>query len=95
MHAYRVSDDVIFRELENEAVLLDLSSGRYYGLNAVGTRVWTLMAGGTTVEAIVEALAAEFDADAARIAEDVGELLADLTTRGLVVPVPPTGAPAR
>jgi len=95
MHAFRVSEDVIFRELENEAVLLDLSSGRYYGLNLVGTRVWTLLSGGTTIDAIVETLAAEFDADAARIAEDVGELLADLTARGLVVALPPPGAPAR
>jgi hypothetical protein len=89
METYRVSDDVIFRELDREAVLLDLSSGRYYGLNAVGTRLWTLLAGGADVEAIVEALAAEFDAETALITQDVRELLADLTERGLIVAASP------
>lgn len=79
------SADVIFRELDGEAVLLDLANGRYYGLNAVGTRVWTLAAGGTRVEDVVTALAGEFDADAPRIRDDVEALLADLIGRGLLV----------
>jgi hypothetical protein len=81
----RLSADVIFRDLEGEAVLLDLASGRYYGLNAVATRVWMLLDGGTTVEAVVAAVTAEFDAAAEEIARDVDELLAELTARGLVV----------
>ncbi len=85
----QLSADVIFRDLEGEAVLLDLASGRYFGLNAVGTRIWTLLASGATVEAIVAALAAELDADADQIARDVEELLAELATRGLVIAAPP------
>ena len=81
----RPSADVIFRELDGEAVLLDLGSGRYYGLNGVATRVWTLVAGGTPVEGVLEALALEFDAEAPRIATDVEALLADLIDRGLLV----------
>jgi hypothetical protein len=85
MKSLRVSDDVIFRELDNEAVLLDLASGRYYGLNAVATRVWILIAGGTPVGDVTAVIAGEFDADPARVAQDVDALLADLTGRGLLV----------
>ncbi len=85
MSTVRVSADVICREIDQEAVLLDLASGRYYGLNAVGARVWTLLAGGASVDAIVAAISAEFDADDAQIARDVGDLLADLRARGLIV----------
>ena len=81
----RPSADVIFRELEGEAVLLDLSSSRYFGLNAVGTRVWTLIASGSTMAQLTAAMAAEFDGDPEQIARDVCELLAELTERGLVV----------
>jgi hypothetical protein len=81
----RLSADVIFRDLEGEAILLDLASGRYYGLNPVATRVWMLLDGGTTVAAVVAAVTAEFDAAAEEIARDVDELLAELTARGLVV----------
>lgn len=80
----RISADVIFRDLEGEAVLLDLASGRYFGLNPVGTRVWMLLDAGATVDGVVAAIAAEFDGDPDEIARDVDDLLAELTARGLV-----------
>jgi hypothetical protein len=89
----RPSADVIFRELEAESVLLDLASGHYFGLNAVGTRVWLLLENGATVDGVVDAIAAEFDAERAEIARDVAELLTELAARGLVIrgtePAPP------
>ena len=89
----RPSADVIFRELEGEAVLLDLGSGRYFGLNAVGTRVWMLLESGSTVADVVSAIAAQFDAAPDQVAGDVAELVAELTVRGLLVagtrPPPP------
>lgn len=90
-----LSGDVLFRDLEGDAVLLDLASGRYFGLNPVGTRVWTLLASGATVDAAIAALAAEFDADAGQIARDVEALLTEMATRGLVtaVPAPPGSRP--
>jgi len=36
----RVGKDVMFRELDGEAVLLNLESGKYYGLDPVGSRIW-------------------------------------------------------
>jgi hypothetical protein len=91
----RPSPDVIFRELEGEAVLLDLASGRYFGLNAVGTRIWMLLESGSTVAAAAAALAAEFEADAEQIARDVDELVAELSARGLLVAPPAADAPRR
>ena len=88
----RPSADVIFRELDGEAVLLDLASGRYFGLNAVGTRAWTLLAAGTALDAAVAALAAEFDAPAAEITADVNALVSDLVARGLLVAAAPPDA---
>jgi hypothetical protein len=85
----RPSADVLFRELEGEAVLLDLRSGRYFGLNAVGTRVWTLLAAGATIRAAAAAIVAEFDADPDQIARDVDDLVTELAARGLIVPAPP------
>ena len=79
------SPNVVFRDLDGEAVLLDLSSGTYFGLNEVGTRVWQLLAYGRDEGQIVAALAAEYDADAAVIAGDVARLLGDLRSRRLIV----------
>lgn len=84
----RFNPDVIFRELAGESVVLDLSSGRYFGLNDVGTRVWQLIGEGQPVDAVLQAVVAEYRADAPTIERDVLALLDDLTTRGLVVEVP-------
>jgi coenzyme PQQ synthesis protein D (PqqD) len=81
----QLSPDVVFRDLDGEAVILDLASGRYFGLNAVGTRIWTLIDSGAPLEDIVSMLTTEYDVDAARAEQDVLALIAELTSRGLVV----------
>ena len=81
----RLSADVIFRELDGEAVLLDFASGRYFGLNAVGTRVWTLLAAGKSVDAAIAAVTREFDAPEDQVAHDVEELITELLSRGLLI----------
>jgi hypothetical protein len=80
-----VSGDVVYREIEGEAVLLDLASGRYFGLNAVGTRVWAVLAGGGRVDDAVAAIAEEFDASETQIAADVRALVDTLVARGLLL----------
>ena len=39
----RPTDDVIFQTVRDEAVLLNLKSQQYYGLDAVGSRMWGLL----------------------------------------------------
>jgi hypothetical protein len=90
----RLSPDVVFRDLEGEAVILDLASGRYFGLNAVGTRIWTLLDQGTSIEQIVQTVAEEYDADAEQIARDVKALIENLSSRGLIVRSPERDDPS-
>ena len=83
---WKHSPDVVFRDLEGEAVILDLASGTYFGLNDVGTRVWRLVDEGRDASQIVEC-GVGYQADRATIARDVGRLLDDLRTRRLIVTV--------
>ena len=83
--AVRLSADVVFRELDGQTVLLDFKTGRYFGLNAVGTRLWALIAEGAGIAPAIDAIAAEFDAPRDEIARDVEELVTELVTRGLLV----------
>ena len=68
MPQFRLSPDVLYRDLEGQAVILDLSSGLYFGLNEVGTRIWTLIGEGRTVADIAQILSHEYAADASSIA---------------------------
>ena len=85
---WKHSPDVVFRDLEGEAVILDLASGTYFGLNEVGTRVWRLVDEGRDAAQIVDAVAAEYDADRTTIEQDVARLLDALSARRLIVDAP-------
>jgi hypothetical protein len=59
---FTASKDAVFRDLDGEAVILDLGSGTYFGLNAVGARIWQLMEAHGRLRAVLEDLCREYDA---------------------------------
>ncbi len=67
----RRSDDVLFQDVGGEAVLLDLASELYFGLNPVGTRIWNLIDGQTPLGDILVVICTEYDADPTRIRKDL------------------------
>lgn len=81
---FRPRQGVLARELDGEAVLLDLAAGRYFSLNATGLRIWTLLGEGCGVGDIHDRLAQEYALEVAQIAADVSELCAALEGEGLV-----------
>jgi hypothetical protein len=46
MRSIKISKEVLSQELAGETVLLDMASEGYFGLDAVGTRVWQLLQSG-------------------------------------------------
>jgi Coenzyme PQQ synthesis protein D (PqqD) len=79
--------DVLASDLAGEIVLLNLSDGVYYGLDAVGTHIWHLLAQPAAVRAIVDDIVAHFDVDASRCGPDVLAFLEDLQAHGLLAVV--------
>ena len=76
--------DVVSRELEGEAVLLNLETGIYFGLDPVGTRVWQLVQAPTPLGAVCDAMEREFDVERAVLERDVLALVERLREKGLV-----------
>ena len=79
------SNKVLSRVFDGDAVLLDLGSGTYFGLNEVGSRIWQSLEKGATVAELVAAVLAGFEVDEATARRDLDALLEDLSTRGLIV----------
>jgi hypothetical protein len=84
--AFAVHPSVICRELSGETVLLNLESGVYYGLDAVGTRVWQLLTQGQTIAAVCETMLEEYEVAPDVLRDDVVRLVAELRERGIVMP---------
>ncbi|MFT3755225.1 MAG: PqqD family protein [Pseudoxanthomonas sp.] len=78
------SDDVLMQEVGGEAVLLDLASEKYFGLDPVGTRIWELLADAPALEQVHVVLCSEFDAEPSRIEADLLTLAGSLLEAGLV-----------
>jgi hypothetical protein len=82
-----IHPSVVFRELDGEAVLLNLDSGVYYGLDAVGTRVWILVAEHGTARGVCDQMEREYDVSPDVLARDVERLIGELREKGLLVTV--------
>lgn len=76
--------DVVFRDLQGEAVILHLGTGTYFGLDEVGTRAWQLLAEYNTLSAVCGRLADEFDAPPDQIERDLKALVDQLLARDLI-----------
>lgn len=80
---------ILVQALPDGAVLLDTSSEVYFGLNAVGARVWQLLPAAATLDELCAAVAAQYpDADPRRVRADVAALVEALVAEGLLRAVP-------
>lgn len=83
-HRARPSDDVLFQDVAGEAVLLNLASERYFGLDPVGTRIWHLLGQDARLQSAFDVLVAEFEVEPERLQSDLLSLVAELAEAGLV-----------
>jgi len=79
-----LSSEVLFQDIEGEAVLLDLSSGQYFGLNEVGTRFWQHARELDDVDTIVARLLEEFEVEESVLEEDLEGFLGEMREAGLL-----------
>ncbi len=84
MTAYRIPANVAVQKVADEMVILDLDSGRYYGLDEVGARIVEILQEHGTTEAVLAALEAEYDASRETLQADLKTLLKRLEENGLV-----------
>lgn len=80
----RIADNVVFRNLAGESVLLNLDTGTYFGLDAVGTRLWNLVAEHRSTAQVINILLSEYDVDEPRLQTDVNTLIDQLLAKGLL-----------
>lgn len=73
-------EGVMVRQLGEESVLLDLNSESYFGLDEIGTRMWTVLTAAGSIEEAFETLRTEYEVDPGQLRADLAvfvEALAD------------------
>lgn len=77
------SKDIVFESFDGEAVVLDLSTGKYFGFSDSGSRVWEALSCGVAAHALVGQTAG---GATIRLAE-LDSFISQLLEFGLLAPV--------
>lgn len=81
----RVAEGIVFRELQDETVILNLETGTYFGLDPIGTRIWQLCQEKRLLRSVWETLQTEYEAPAEELEADLLGFVDELSQKGLVV----------
>lgn len=88
-------DRVMYETLDDETIVIDLSTGTYYSIGGCGVELWAAVVEGTPLGTLVERMEGRFP-DVAGLSTMVEEWVAGLGREGLVQIAGPTEAvPAR
>lgn len=77
-NTFILSKEAMLRDLDGEAVILDLESGTYFGLNAVGTRMWQLIERHGRLKAVFDDMCQEYEVAPDELERDLLGLVARL-----------------
>ncbi|MEL6581049.1 MAG: PqqD family protein [Cyanobacteria bacterium J06621_12] len=84
MMTYKASTKYLYSEIDSEAVILDINTGTYFGLNEVSNRIWQLLQSPASESEIVAQILIEYDVTQAEAEKDLRGLLQEMLSTGLI-----------
>lgn len=78
------TEDLTWREVGDELVVLKLSTSTYLALNTVARELWSQLEDGATAKELEEGLVARHEISTEQAAGDVGAFVANLRRLGLL-----------
>lgn len=82
--AVTIADGVLYQRIQDEAVLLNMDSQQFYGLNWTATRFWESLLELHDIQAAEDRLCAHFGGCQDSVRADLETLVATLLEAGLV-----------
>lgn len=79
-----MAEGTLMRELDGEAILLNIKTEQYYGLDETGTRILAVLTESDSVQAALVQLLDEYEVEAEVLQQDVLELANNLLAQGLI-----------
>jgi hypothetical protein len=84
---YRVNKpNVILEDFGDEVVIVNLASGNYYSIDALGAEIWAMIHKGATATEIAAHLSREYDGKPEIIKKAVMKFVGEIVSENLVVP---------
>jgi uncharacterized BrkB/YihY/UPF0761 family membrane protein len=82
---FRHSPESVSKIIEQEAIVIMPAQGKVNVFNELGSLIWTLSDGNSTVTEIVNHICEDYDVPREQVEHDVFEFIERLVTRGMLV----------
>ncbi|MGB3636564.1 MAG: PqqD family protein [Rivularia sp. (in: cyanobacteria)] len=82
--SFKLSDDVLYSEVENEAILLHVSGGTYYNLSETSLPFWEALKNQQPLQPVVEKITNEYEVEREQVLKDLQDFLQELSNLGLI-----------
>jgi len=79
-----IPDSVLWQEVGDEIVLLDVDGGEYHGLNDAGSSIWRALEGHADVTSAYEQLCERYEVDPEVLRTDLDKFIKQLVGMGLL-----------
>lgn len=78
------SKNIIWREVDNEAVILNIETNDYFTLDSTGAEIWKRFTSENSISAIISGISSEYGIEKERLTEDINDFIKELKEEGLV-----------
>ncbi len=72
---FQKNPEIVYRIIDGNAILVSSKDDKIMSINEVGTRIWDLLDGKTTIKEIIVKITEEFDVDQDTAKDDVQEFV--------------------
>ena len=76
--------DILAAVVDEEVVMMSADQGQYYGLSAVGGRIWELTEAPITISDLVQKLCEDYEVEAGECENDTLPFLDSMMSAGLI-----------
>ncbi len=80
----RFSKDVVFRDLDDEMIIMDMNTGKYFGLNETGAKIWALLDKYQKPKKVIDELLTEYNLSEDECEREVKQFLQAILNKGLI-----------
>ena len=78
------SEEILFQDIQDEIIILNMKNENYLGLDKVGARFWNILLNTSSVKHAYDQILDEFDVEPGTLEKDLNEFLSELLKNNLV-----------
>lgn len=82
--SFQVPKSIVFKEIDEDSIVLNLDTGEYYTMNEMATQMWKLLQEFDSLNEIVNFLVTEYQVSYEEVHQDLLALVMEWKSKGLI-----------